>query len=119
MSNVLNRLKKYRKKPVVVEAVQWFKNGDHPEDDPTRGGTILNGEYREGKVVRYYRNPMIDGQKTCPLCSNIFHNHGFIDTLEGGHIVCPGDYIITGTAGKKYPCKPDIFKQTYEAVEEL
>lgn len=45
------------------------------------------------------------------------HNHGWIDTLEGGHIVCPGDWIITGVKGENYPCKPDIFEMTYEPVE--
>lgn len=40
----------------------------------------------------------------------------WIDTLEG-HIVCPGDWIITGVKGERYPCKPDIFKMTYEPVE--
>jgi len=42
------------------------------------------------------------------------HNHGWIDTLEGGHIVCPGDWIITGVKGENYPCKPDIFEATYD-----
>jgi hypothetical protein len=46
------------------------------------------------------------------------HWHGWIETLEGGHIVCPGDYIITGVKGERYPCKPDIFEATYEKVEE-
>ena len=45
------------------------------------------------------------------------HVHGWIDTPEGGHIVCPGDYIITGVQGEYYPCKPDIFAQTYEKLE--
>lgn len=40
-----------------------------------------------------------------------------IDTLEGLHEVTPGDWIITGVAGEKYPCKPDIFEQTYEEVD--
>ena len=40
--------------------------------------------------------------------------HGWIATLEGGHIVCPGDWIITGVKGEMYPCKPDIFEATYE-----
>ena len=39
-------------------------------------------------------------------------------TLEGPLIVSPGDWIITGVTGEKYPCKPDIFKLTYERVEE-
>jgi hypothetical protein len=42
------------------------------------------------------------------------HDHGWIDTLEGGHIVCPGDWIITGVKGERYPCKPDVFAMTYE-----
>ena len=71
---------KYRKKPVIIEATQWFSMGDHPE------------------VIRY------KGVR------------GWIDTLEGGHIVTPGDFIITGIKGEHYPCKPDIFALTYEAV---
>ena len=46
------------------------------------------------------------------------HEHGWIDTLEGGHIVCPGDWIITGVKGENYPCKPDIFAATYEETED-
>jgi hypothetical protein len=46
------------------------------------------------------------------------HNHGWIDTLEGSHIVCPGDWIITGVKGEHYPCKPDVFQATYEAVAD-
>jgi len=43
---------------------------------------------------------------------------GWIPTLEGGHIVSPGDWIITGVKGEHYPCKPDIFEATYEPVME-
>ena len=39
-----------------------------------------------------------------------------IDTLEGAHTVTPGDWIITGIKGEKYPCKPDIFAATYERL---
>ena len=109
---------KYRKKPVVIEATQWFKNGDHPEDDC---GTfdVGSGPFTgEGKVVRYYRTPELDGKTRCKKCDNIMHLHGWIDTLEGGHIVCPADWIITGIQGEIYPCKPDIFEQTYEPVIE-
>lgn len=107
---------KFRKKPVVIEATQWFKNGDHPEDSirTVQGG---DGPFdSEGKVVRYYRTPKMDGQDPCRHCGVIMHLHGWIDTLEGGHIVCPGDWIITGIQGERYPCKPDIFAVTYEAV---
>ena len=42
----------------------------------------------------------------------------YIPTLEGDHIVTPGDWIITGIKGEHYPCKPDIFAATYEEVTE-
>ena len=42
----------------------------------------------------------------------------YIDTLEGKHFINPGDYIITGIAGERYPCKPEIFEKTYEKVKE-
>jgi hypothetical protein len=79
---------KFRKKPVVIEAVQWFKDGDHPA------------------VVR----------KTDP---HRYADEGlpWVPTLEGGHVVTPGDWIITGVAGEHYPCKPEIFAQTYEPAD--
>lgn len=82
---------KYRKKPVVIEATQWHKHGDHPvvEPLPTPGPV---GKHESEKL-------------------------GWIDTLEGGHIVTPGDYIITGVQGEHYPCKPDIFHETYEPLD--
>ena len=108
---------KYRKKPVVIDTTQWFKNGDHPEDgtEAFKGGEF-KGYLFEGKVVRYCRNPNYDGTRKCDKCTDTMHNHGWVDTLEGGHIVCPGDFVITGVQGKHYPCKPDIFDDTYEAV---
>ena len=104
---------KYRKKPVVIEAEQWFRNGDHSEDNSFRAGTYT--EY-EGIIVRYFRRPDTNGIDICKKCGQNYHKHGWIDTLEGGHIVCPGDFIITGIKGELYPCKPDIFEQTYEVV---
>ena len=104
-----------------MEANQWFKNGDHPEDncywiksdDPELSPQFLS----EGKIVRYFRRPDVPGTTTCRNCDNtVMHWHGWIDTKEGGHIVCPGDFIIKGIQGEFYPCKPDIFEQTYEAV---
>ena len=110
---------KFRKKPVVIEATQWFKNGDHPLDE-TRIVTPGDGApfKSEGKVVRYYRDPQISGELKCSICGNKYHYHGWIDTLEGGHIVCPSDWIITGVKGEHYPCKPNIFEMTYEKAEE-
>jgi len=111
---------KYRKKPVVIEATQWFKNGDHPLDevrllDASHGGQSKTIE-TEGKVVRYFRHPSVAGVITCKHCGGVMHVHGWVDTLEGKHVVCPGDYIITGVKGEHYPCKPDIFAMTYEVV---
>lgn len=108
---------KFRKKPVVIEATQWFKNGDHPEDDCCylhHSEVNPNGFLSEGKVVRFFRRPDVSGDSLCSECNRPFHIHGWIDTKEDGHRVCPGDWIITGVKGEHYPCKPDIFEQTYE-----
>jgi hypothetical protein len=122
---------KYKKKPVIIDATQWFKNGDHPNDYDNEKVGFEGGELRtwsgaevksngwEGQVVRYYRTPAGDGKtRTCQKCSAIMHVHGWIDTPEGGHIVCPGDFIVTGIKGEFYPVKPDIFEATYERVYE-
>ena len=91
-------MKQFRKKPVVIEAMQWKRIGDFP----------LVNEYRP-YGAEYEDEP-------CEYCGGPLYTHGWIATLEGGHIVCPGDWIIKGVAGEFYPCKPDIFEQTYEPV---
>lgn len=92
-------IKKYRKKPVVVEAKQWHEAGEHSEVRP------FSRDEETGKLV-------------CGKCrTHRMDAHGWIDTLEGGHIVCPGDWIIKGVQGEYYPCKPDIFEATYDPVE--
>jgi hypothetical protein len=88
---------KFRKKPVVIDATQWFKHGDHPVVTPVFGA----------------------GDRICDVCNAPSHAHGWCLTLEGQHIVCVGDWIITGVKGEHYPCKPDIFAATYEPVDEL
>lgn len=117
---------RYRKKPVEIEAHQWHKNGDHPLDYSRTHDGLENGELRqfspeersandwEGDIVRYYRRPGDSGDRSCQHCGKTMHEHGWIETMEGGHIVCPGDWIITGIQGEHYPCKPDIFAATYE-----
>lgn len=118
-------MSKYRKKAVVIEATQWFKNGDHPED----GNAVFEqgdfeGELLEGKVVRYYRHPNVSSDYKCLNCGDIMHNHGWVDAIQGGHVVCPSDWIITdsrvslGKHGHFYPCKSDIFELTYDLVAE-
>lgn len=120
---------KFRKKPVVIEATQWFKNGDHPEDYAQATHGFENGELRtfsgaerqamqwEGGVVRYFRRPDRSGVSGCIECGKVMNDHGWIDTKEGGHIVCPSDWIITGVVGERYPCKASIFEATYEPVD--
>lgn len=84
---------KFRKKPVVIEATQWHTHGDHPA------------------VMPLPPNHPVDVHAIDPGA------YGWIDTLEGGHVVTPGDWIITGVKGENYPCKPDIFEQTYESAD--
>ncbi|ARF70788.1 hypothetical protein B7C51_25295 (plasmid) [Paenibacillus larvae subsp. pulvifaciens] len=90
-------MKKYRKKPVVVSAKQWWKMGDVPD----------------AKIQPC--NP--HSRNICTECGDEITRYGKCPTLEGHHIVCPGDYIIRGVKGEYYPCKPDIFAETYEPVE--
>lgn len=112
------RTGRFRKRPVIVAAAQWFQNGDHPDDGRETFTSVADGlSHRcEGRVVRYFRRPDVPGTAACPACGRPFHVHGWLDTLEGGHRVCPGDWIITGVQGERYPCKPDVFAATYEAV---
>jgi hypothetical protein len=87
---------KYRKKPVVVEATQWHTHGDHSEVKPVYTHDINDEHWKP----------------------TLLTESGWIGTLEGEMRVSPGDWIITGIKGEHYPCKPDIFEQTYERVEE-
>lgn len=103
----------FRKRPITIQAHHWFRNGDHPEDFSDRNPEMSN---IEGMVVRYYRRHDVPGNTKCKHCGRAMYDHGWIDTLEGGHIVCPGDWIITGLKGEHYPCKPDVFSATYEPV---
>lgn len=115
---------RYRKVPVEIEATRWFKNGDHPKDDchliagPAKDKYSSFGEYTEGKIVKRYNKPGSSKRSVCSQCGETLAVHGWIKTLEGGHIVCPGDWIITTVEGEHYPCKPDIFAKTYEKVED-
>jgi hypothetical protein len=114
-------MSKFRSKAVTIEAVQWWKNGDHPLDHV---GEIVKAawgpdyERLEGELVRFFRHPAFPGASTCEDCSKTYHAHGYLDTAQGGHKVCPGDWIIpeSHSAGKFYPCKPDVFESRYEAV---
>lgn len=82
-------MSKFRKKPVVIEAVQF-------------DGTLVSVE---GLNIP---------ECSQDLCSDTLQ----IPTLEGVMTANPGDWIIRGVKGEFYPCKPDIFAATYEAVED-
>lgn len=112
---------RFRKRPTEVVATRWWANGDHPDDgvgseavDAITGQTYLRVE---GAVVRFFRAPDVPGTSGCAHCGYTMHEHGWIDTLEGGHIVCPGDWIVTGVKNERYPVKPDVFALTYDPVD--
>lgn len=87
---------KYRKKPVVIEAVQWTG---------TNFDEIMNFmKCFHGNKLNYENTEEI-AYKTQQLT---------IHTLEGNMIASKNDWIIKGVNGEFYPCKPDIFKKTYE-----
>ena len=86
--NIINMYKKYRKKPVIIEAIQW--NGKNLSEIDNFMGRIV--ENKETILV--------------------------IHTLEGDMEASIGDYIIKGLNGEFYPCKPNIFAKTYEEVTE-
>ncbi len=80
---------KFRKRPIVIEAKQWFP--------PDWEGHFSTGPDRLGVAW--------DGTQW------------WIRTLEGSFEVTPGDWIITGIRGEKYLCRPDIFAAIYERVD--
>lgn len=82
---------KYRKKPVVIDAIKW--DGKNKEE---------LSEFVD--FDKYYFAPDDEGERLC------------IITLEGTHHANVGDWIIKGVKGEFYPIKPDIFEMTYEKV---
>jgi len=81
-------MKKYRKKPVIIEAVQWT------------GKNYL--EISDFVLVGYH----------------FINDKVILQTLEGDMIASPGDYIIKGINKEVYPCNPYIFEKTYEPVKD-
>jgi len=95
---------KFRKKPVVIEAVQWTGNNHREMWD------FLTGK-KEDYMTDYDDNFYIDHSK--------IEGGLVIRTLEGEHVASIEDWIIKGVNGEFYPCKPDIFEKTYEREENL
>jgi len=79
---------RYRKKPIEIEAIQWIGNNFKECEN------FINGD-----LVPLHRSEVL------------------ISTLEGDMVASKGDFIIRGINGEFYPCKPDIFKKTYEPVK--
>lgn len=88
-------MNRYRKKPVIIEAMHF--NNNNESDDKTMNEICLWVNKNDGKARH-------DG-------TNIF-----IETLEGEMRSEFGDYIIKGVEGEFYPCKPNIFKKTYNLI---
>lgn len=89
---------KYRKKPVVIDAIKFEYSKDGIEVLKSFVGESLANYAKD-------RHPNAIGVAR-------------IKTLEGAILATEGDYIIKGVKGEFYPCKPDIFEMTYERVEE-
>ena len=101
-------MKKYRKKPVVIEAVEWNGRNQREMFDfltnyAKKNCTVSLDEYT-------FRIDLVNGG--CQTGNLI------IKTLEGEMTANVGDFIIKGVAGEFYPCKPEIFEATYELVVE-
>lgn len=95
---------KYRKRPVVIEAVQFVRmnqmRGARPPCFATFGSALPEWMLNAVKA-KTVRHGCSDGVL-------------IVSTKEGEMVAMPGDWIIQGVAGELYPCKPDIFERTYE-----
>jgi hypothetical protein len=87
---------KFRKKPVLVDAVQYTPGLEDGYACYGIGGLFVGYCDKNGAIPRVIRKPAIK-------------------TLEGFHEISADDWIITGVAGERYPCKTEVFAQTYEA----
>ena len=87
---------KFRKKPVVIEAVQ-----------------VTPEMIRNFGPFPQWALPHLEGERTEKINGS---EVVFVRTLEGAMRVSPGDFLICGVKGEVYPIKPDIFAATYEAV---
>lgn len=104
-------IKKYRKKPVIIEAIQW--DGKNLVDV----SAFLCNQTRK-EILKEINLSDISRKKWDDYESIVLDDGLDIDTLEGRMEASIGDYIIKGVHCEFYPCKPDIFDKTYEEVEE-
>ena len=94
---------KFRKKPVVIEAIEWTGGNLFEVITFTDGKPDLSSDMAKSKWEDYLDLVERDGLK--------------IYTLEGTMIATTGDWIIRGISGEFYPCKPDIFSATYDCLD--
>jgi hypothetical protein len=91
----------FRKKPVVIEAVQYL-------------GLDAIGVQVFAEMPGWLQAATRKMSHLKGSVSAAENGHPWIATLEGGHVASPADWIIRGVQGELYPCKPDIFQATYE-----
>ena len=96
---------KFRKKPVVIEAVQWTNSKGF-----TKKPQWLKQAMKDGTLIKH--------EHFCFTPARELHSVTWgVDTLEGEMRLSNGDWLIRGIKGELYPCKNEIFIETYEAVE--
>lgn len=106
----------YRKKPVVIEAMQYPGIPALTAEQLASGNFEGLGEKTDDLIVfEEWLEPHARNADRWPC--RYKGRSLIIPTLEGDHEAQPGDYIIVGVQGEIYPCKPDIFAATYEAVD--
>jgi len=114
---------RFKTRRIEVEATRWFRNGDHPEDESVPvedDGSVVQGkwdELTEGKVVRRFRHPGHPGHDHCPICHEVNHLHGWIDSGGDGQTVCPGDWVVTLPGGQRVACPHAFFSKAYLVPE--
>ena len=96
-------VKKAKKKPVVIEFIQFNGNTNRDEICKWIGKDLK---------IEVFSDSAYEAGMGAPYFSI------FIPTLEGVMRADPYDYIIKGVNGEFYPCKPDIFEKTYDVIEE-
>jgi len=91
-------MQKYRKKPIIIEAIEWDERSETFENLCNKGMNYMS--YSGGSI-------------NFPHIKNLR-----IETPQGTLNVNNGDFIIKGIKGEFYPCKPDIFQKTYDKAED-
>lgn len=97
-------IQKFRKKPVVIEAIQW--TGDNLKE-------VISFTGKHPRWDEWF-NSWEEYEERVKIDARIFK----VITEEGTMKATPGDWIIKGVNGEFYPCKPDIFEKTYEMVAD-